>query len=668
MKKINTNILLQFLLILAISIGSSQMVSSQNLTENSNDKIPTLLETKAELGLFDKLKLDAAERDFNNEAYSSAISKYEKILSKADTLPLIAKRLAESYFKINQPISSEFWYQNLYEKNLLTSSELNNYSEVLKMNEKYKEALSINNKISSLDKSDSSEFSPQIIQKLKSDSLRYEIISSHINSEASDMSPSFIDGQIVFASARKKTFFTRTNRRNEEPYLDLYCANIKADGSLDTVKTYGNHINTKYHESSVTYSKSEDAIYYTTNYSSIKDFDEDKVNNLRIVRSKKTDKGWSEFEVLPFNNPMYSYAHPSISDDGNQLYFSSNMSNGFGATDIYVCNKVNGKWSNPVNLGKEINSKGNEMFPYVYKNKTLYFSSNSKSGLGGLDIYQSNIKNKTYSKPRNMGYPINSSSDDFGLVFVKNRFSGFITSNRSRKTKDDIYSIKITPLAPKAMNDYYVMDVKDASVSITPLANDSYGDAETISVSNYTTETLNGGRFEKDGENGQFKYTCSPDFVGVDTISYSLDYALPYISKKCDAKIIVEVNSKAKEIHEELTNFLVEVFFDFDKSNIRKDAELILTNEVVSFMKKHPNTQFELSAHTDALGPDAYNMYLSKNRANSVLAYLKNAQIDVSRINIHFYGEQQARQVDHKVNTDDLQPNRRVQIRAKILN
>jgi outer membrane protein OmpA-like peptidoglycan-associated protein len=509
-----------------------------------------------------------------------------------------------------------------------------------------------------------SEFSTQLIEKLKSDSLRYEVALSNINSVSSDMSPSYIDGQIIFASARNKTLLNRTNRRNEEPYLDLFCAKVKADGSLDSVMIYGSHINTKYHESSVTYSKSEDAIYYTTNYSSVNDFDKDKINNLRIVRSKKTDKGWSEFEVLSFNNPMYSYAHPSISDDGNQLYFSSNMSNGFGDTDIYVSNKVDGKWSDPINLGKEINTKGNEMFPYVYKNKTLYFSSNAKMGLGGLDIYRSNIKNKTYSKAQNMGYPINSSFDDFGLVFVKNRFEGFITSNRARKTKDDIYSIKITPLAPKAVNDYYVMDVKEGSILIAPLMNDSYGDAENISVSNYATETLNGGRFEKDENSGQFKYTCSPDFIGNDTITYNLDHDLPYIDEKCEAKIIITVNSIEKEIKDEINSFLADIFFDFDKSNIREDADKTINTVIIPFMNKYPLVQFELYAHTDALGSENSNMKLANKRAEALVSYLKTKQLDVSRIKIQIYGEQKAEQVDYKNDRGELQPDRKVQLRT----
>ncbi len=657
MKKINTNIVLQFILILAISIGSSQMVSSQNLNENSNDKIPTLHETKAELGLFDKLRLDAAERDFNNEAYSSAIDRYERILSKSDTLPFLANRLAESYFKIKNPTDSEFWYQKLYKKDLLTSSDLNNYAEVLKINEKYDEALRIN-------KRNSSEFTPQLIQKLKSDSLRYEVTLSNINSESSDMSPSYIDGQIIFASARRKTLFNRTNRRNEEPYLDLFCANVKTDGSLDTVMIYGSRINTKYHESSVTYSKSEDAIYYTTNYSSVKEFDKDKINNLRIVRSKKTDKGWSEFEVLSFNNPMFSYAHPSISDDGSQLYFSSNMPNGFGETDIYVSNKVDGKWSDPINLGKEINTKGNEMFPYLYKNKTLYFSSNAKIGLGGLDIYQSNIKNNTYSKSQNMGYPINSSFDDFGLVFVKNRFKGFITSNRARKTKDDIYSIKITPLAPKAVDDFYVMDVKEGRISIAPLKNDSYGDAENISVSNYKTETLNGGRFEKDAKSGQFKYTCSPDFVGNDTITYNLDHDLPFIDEKCEANIIISVKSIEKEIQEELNNFLAIIYFNFDRSDIREDADSTINTIIIPFMNKYPEVKFELTAHTDALGSENYNMKLANKRAEAVISYLRSKQLDVSLIKSQVCGEHEAKQVDYKKDRGELQFDRKVQLRT----
>ncbi|MGZ2371905.1 OmpA family protein [Ancylomarina sp. YFZ004] len=666
MKKIKNYILHQLILILAIGLGSFHIVSANNLNTETKNNFPTLLETKAKLGLFDKIRLDAAERDFSSEAYSFAIQRYEKIVSKGDTLTFLVQRLAESYLKINQPTDSEFWYKKLDETDLMSESDFNNYAEVLKMNEKYDEALSINKKNALLHKLEpnTSEFSPQIIQKLKSDSLRYEVISSLINSDASDMGPSFIDGQIIFASARKKTFFNRTNRRNVEPYLDLYCSNVKTDGTLDTVVPYGRHINTKYHESSVTYSKSEDAIYYTTNYASLDDVDEDKINNLRIVRSKKTDKGWGKFEVLPFNNPSYSYAHPSISDDGNQLYFSSNMPGGIGATDIYVCNRVNGKWSDPINLGKTINTKENEMFPYIYKNKALYFSSNSKLGLGGLDIYYSNIENNTYSKAQNMGYPINSSFDDFGLVFVKNRFRGFISSNRSRKTKDDIYSILIKPLAPKAVNDYFVMDVKEGFITIDPLTNDSRGDAEKISVTNYAPKSINNGLFEKDEASGLFKYTCSPDFVGIDTISYALAYDLPYTDDKCEAKIIITVNSIEKEIQDEINNFLAELFFDFDKSNIREDADRTINTIIIPFMNKYPQVQFELSAHTDALGSENYNMKLANKRAKAVISYLKKKQLDVSRVKTQVYGEQEAKQVDYKKNRGELQPDRKVQLKT----
>jgi len=666
MKKIKNNILHQLILLLTISLGSFHIVTANNLNTKSKNNFPTLIETKAQLGLLDKIRLDAAERDFSNEAYSFAIQRYEKIVSKGDTLTFLVQRLAESYLKINQPTDSEFWYQKLYQTDLMSKSDFNNYAEVLKINEKYDKALNINKENALLHKLDPSisEFSPQMIQKLKSDSLRYEVTASHINSDASDMSPSFIDGQIIFASARKKTFFNRTNRRNVEPYLDLYCSNVKTDGTLDTVMPYGRHINTKYHESSVTYSKSEDAIYYTTNYASLDDIDEDKVNNLRIVRSKKTDKGWSKFVVLPFNNPSYSYAHPSISDDGNQLYFSSNMPGGIGATDIYVCNKVDGQWSDPINLGKTINTKGDEMFPYIYKNKALYFSSNSKSGLGGLDIYHSNIENKTCSKPQNMGYPINSSFDDFGLVFLNNRFRGFISSNRSKTSKDDIYSIKITPTAPKSVNDYFVMDVKEGFITIDPLSNDSYGDAEKISVTNYASKSINNGLFEKDEASGLFKYTCSPDFVGVDTISYALAYDLPYTDERCEAKIIITVNSIEKEIQSEINNFLAEVFFDFDKSNIREDANQTISTIIIPFMNKYPEVQFELSAHTDALGSDNYNMKLSNKRAEAVISYLKNNQLDVSRIKIQLYGEQHAKQVDYKSNRGELQADRKVQLKT----
>ena len=677
MRNIKSSLIRRTVLLVTIIIGTIQFVSAEKINSEARKKDSrvdsstalSLENTKPMLSFFDKIIIEIAERDFKNESYTSAIRRYEHIVSKGDTLTFLVKRLAESYMKINQFEESEFWFQEFYKTNLMSVSDLSNFAEVLKTNEKYEQASDINKKHTNL-----VGFSTESIQKLKSDSLRYNVSLSSVNSEASDMSPSYIDGQIVFASARKKTLFNRTNRRNEEPYLDLYCANLNTNGTLDSVVPFGNRINTKYHEATASYCESEDAIYYTTNYSSLEDIDEGKVNNLRIVRAEKTGKSWGKFEVLPFNNPAYSYAHPSVSADGKQLYFSSNMPGGMGETDIYVCNKVDGKWSDPINLGETINTKGDEMFPYIYNNnnnnnnKTLYFSSNSKLGLGGLDIYYSKIEDGSYSKSKNMGYPVNSSRDDFGLVLVGNRFRGFISSNRSKTGKDDIYSIKITPVAPKARNDYFVMDAKEVSLILNPLTNDSQGDAERITLANYTAKSSHGGQFEQDQKTGLYKYTCPIDFVGVDTISYELAYDLPYISEKCVAKVIVNVNSEEKELKEELDNFLAEVFFDFDKSNIREDADRIITNEIITFMNKHPEMQFTLSAYTDALGADNYNLKLSESRAEAVLAYLKNAQVDISRIEINFYGEQQAEQVDYSSNRGELQSDRKVQMKVAFLN
>ena len=165
----------------------------------------------------------------------------------------------------------------------------------------------------------------------------------------------------------------------------------------------------------------------------------DGIVKLKIYQQVKNNDGiWSAPTEFDYNGNDYSTGHPSLSADGKNLYFASDRPGGYGGTDIYVCTKINNNWSAPQNLGAEINTEGNEMFPYISNTNTLYFASNGKPGLGGLDIFSSTINNDKCSTPENMGYPINTDKDDFGLITNSNSADGYFTSNR--KGSDDIYS------------------------------------------------------------------------------------------------------------------------------------------------------------------------------------------------------------------------------------
>jgi outer membrane protein OmpA-like peptidoglycan-associated protein len=167
---------------------------------------------------------------------------------------------------------------------------------------------------------------------------------------------------------------------------------------------------------------------------------DDRTIKLKMYSQYKEDKGWSDAVEFIYNNNEYSTGHPSLSADGQSLYFASDRPGGFGGVDIYVCKNELGRWSAPLNMGPEINTEGNEMFPYISSNNTLYYSSNGRKGLGGLDIYSSSNKDGQWSRPQNLGYPINTSKDDFGITTNETGEEGYFSSNRG--STDDIYSFR----------------------------------------------------------------------------------------------------------------------------------------------------------------------------------------------------------------------------------
>ncbi|MCY1636634.1 OmpA family protein [Marinifilum sp. D737] len=656
MKKLKNNMSYKIVIVVAVILGATQFV----LAGSGNINVPAMKEAKASLGFMNRIRFDKAEKDYQNESFVSAIHRYEKIISKGDSLAYLMKRLAESYMEINEYENAKFWYQKLYKTNSMSDIDLYNFIEVLKINEDYEKALEINKNHPELHNLDPklSDFTIHSIQEMKVDSSKYDIQLSPISSGASDIHPSYLDGHIVFASSRKGKWLGRKDKRANTSYLDLYSANINSDGSLGDVAPLKGKINTKFNEGSASYSKSENAIYYTINYSSYKEIGDHKINNLRIVRSQKTDKGWGRAEKLDFNDSNYSYAQPSISDNGDKLYFSSDMPGGYGGTDIYVSKRVNGKWSEPVNLGEDINTSGDEMFPYIYKDSTLYFSSNSKSGLGGLDIYVSKIKNGKFTEAQNMGYPINSSHDDFGLLLINDKYEGYITSNRLNK--DDIYHFTMDPEEPKVVNDYYVMDTDKSSLIIDPLSNDLKGDAEEITVSKFTSSK--GGSFEKDSVTGLYKYIPPTNFIGFDTVLYTVAYKLPDQSDAIKGTMVIKVEGKEKET--KLPDLNTTIYFGFDKADIKEDAASIINSKIIPFLSKYPELQYELSAYTDALGTESYNMKLSEKRANAVMAYLKKKLKNLDNISVYLHGEKLANQAVKGVAVSDLQSDRKVEVKV----
>ncbi|GAB3775137.1 OmpA family protein [Spirosoma horti] len=218
------------------------------------------------------------------------------------------------------------------------------------------------------------------------------------------------------------------------------------DQPISESDRFSRTLNTKYHEGPATFSKDGSRVIFTRNNFNEGQYRQssDGVNKLKLYTATQTNGVWSKAEELPFNSDEYSTGHPALAKNRNGepdqlLYFSSDRPGGFGGTDIYVSKWTSGKWGEPVNLGKEVNSKGNELFPFADEKGNIYYSSDGRAGLGGLDIFYAQLSGDGQQGQvvRNLGEPINSPHDDFGIVTDGDRNAGYFSSNRKHGGADD---------------------------------------------------------------------------------------------------------------------------------------------------------------------------------------------------------------------------------------
>ncbi|MDH3712081.1 MAG: hypothetical protein OER04_19500, partial [Cyclobacteriaceae bacterium] len=392
------------------------------------------------VSVFDS-KLKRADRYFENFEYKTAIKLYLKLVDKGKINDHIRLRLAESYLKINDPINAEKWYAEVIHSPEITAVHQIQYAQTLLSTGKYQQAREVIDQYEFAKSDYRSEAILATLDRLDifyEDSVNYGVNSVESNhQEFSDFSPTVFKEGIVFVSNRSKK--GKKFRWDDTPFLDLYYT----DGDLASARPFSNRLNSKYHEGPVAFFDDFNGIIFTRSnyYDGELGSTEEGVNNLQLYTATWNEKiqDWDQIEAFPLNIEEYSFGHPSLSDDGQRLYFVSDMPGGFGGTDVYLSNKTETGWSEPVNLGEVINTPGNEMYPQV-TGDDLFFASNGHGGLGGLDLYQVDIS-QDQAIVRNMGYPVNTPADDFGISFLPNSDKAFISSNR--QGKDNIYQVDI---------------------------------------------------------------------------------------------------------------------------------------------------------------------------------------------------------------------------------
>lgn len=389
-----------------------------------------------------------------------------------------------------------------------------------------------------------------------------------LNSPQSDFSAVFSSGQLFFASDRLSGGSGQSWGWTGNSYLRIYRSDVSVHDStwpsFSAPSDAPGVFSQEFHDGPVCFNKDATEAFINRtierNDPGRKDAALVRTHLLKIFQSKKQNGKWGRPEPFFLNSNEYSVGHPTLSTDGNTLYFVSDMKGGYGGTDIWYCNRIEGGWSKPVNLGKTINTPGNEMFPFMDDNGNLCFASDGHPGFGGLDMFTSKKTGDSWNTPLNLGQPLNSSWDDFSLAFFNGSQNGTFSSNRPGGIgNDDIYCFRMLPLPEKP-------------APLPPPALVSSPEKQ-----------------------------LPPGFS---------------IGKTCKIE---------------------NIYYDFDKWNIRRDA-LKSLDSLIKILREYP-VIVEIGSHTDCRGSAEYNEILSQKRAESVVQYLIRQGINPSRLSAKGYGK-----------------------------
>ena len=609
-----------------------------------------------------------ALKDFNNAEYFDAANKFEKSLKDGDAKNSFL--LAESLRKSNRLWQAGDFYSNAI--NYGIKNEIAYYYLVLslKANNKYDEADSVisNYLVNAKDQSVIKLINKEsiYINNLRSypDTSYYRVKNlTAINTKYAEYSPSFSNDKLFFVSNRKSE---KIYKGTGTPFTDLYEVKTRgANVDINSLKKLEDNINQeKVNEGSITFSS--DGTYMI--YAKGNNGKSSGRNNVDLYWSRFRRGGWTNPRLLNINTSRSWDSTPYLSKDGKTLYFASNRSKGYGGTDIYKAN-VNrrGRWINIQNLGPEINTPGNELFPSVTEDGRLYFSSDNHEGFGGLDIFVASRRGGKITI-KNPGKPLNSSGDDFG-VNPYNPTRGFFTSNRDGGSGDDDiytfvnndpnlkivnYTLKGTTLTPKNDN----MDLSILGNSVVKLVDTS---------GQIIDETFT-------DENGTFAFTVYGDenyiLIGEKENYFSTRGEFTTIGKELDKSTLkdfitnveFEKNLILDRIVVNKSIVLDNIYYDLDKADIREDAALEL-DKLVVILRDNPNISIELSSHTDDRASVEYNQDLSQRRAESAVYYILSKGITENRIIAKGYGESQLIIANAK-SEDEHQINRRTEFKV----
>lgn len=591
-------------------------------------------------------RIRRAEKNADRWSYIDARAIYLKVVESGYTSAQLYSNLGDTYYYNGDYPAAAEWYEKL----------ITEFPEEVTSDYYYRAAMSVH----SVGKNQEAKAylqkyvesggggliaqkfqqDPDYLDRIPENAFDLDMAKAAINSDGSDYVSSFYGDKLVFASTSGSTG-DKVYDWTSEGFLDLFFASIDEEGNLSGAYPVPGEVNSPYHESSTTFSKDGNTMYFTRNnfINDKKQRGKNKTVGLKIYQAtKQADESWGNVKELEFNSDDYSCAHPAMTPDGKYLIFTSDMPEGMGDSDLwYVALNEDGSMGEPVNMGNTINTEGRETFPFVTESNKLYFSSNGHMGLGGLDVFEVQLSGTDLQGSfRNLGEPVNGPFDDFGFIYNEERGLGYVSSNRDGgqgSVSDDIYKLllcKVT-IAGTVTN---LM-----SGEVIPGARVVLMDGNNMEIA--ATVAGPDGRYKFDEELTcgtvyivrAISEDCEPNEKVIETPTVSQVMEVP-MALNCDPGLPCPPDDLGCRLT------LLPIYFDFDRYNIRPDAEIELA-KILAALQEYPQLVIHIESHTDSRGDDAYNELLSEKRAQSTLNWLVDKGVDRSRLSAKGYGEYQ---------------------------
>jgi peptidoglycan-associated lipoprotein len=589
--------------------------------------------------LAQKKKVERAYDFFNSGEYFQAIDHFKDAYSKTKDKAIKADMVymvAECYRRINDPRNAEIWYKKAVRTAYSKPEAQYYYAESLKKNGKYQLAAEEFKKFKQLAPSD-----PRPDQEIRACELSAEWLRNpeaykvdelkDINSKDDDFSPAYARDDysiIYFTSSRDDALGKKTHGATGQNFTDIFESKLDKKGKW-SMPVSVEVLNSDSEEGTPNLTSDYKEIYFTRCEAGKR-----VKKGCKIMHATRKGESWSDPKDLAILSDSVVAGHPAISPDDLTLYFVSDIPGGYGGKDIWYIkrDKLSSPWSKPVNAGPDINTSGDELFPYVRSDGTLYFASDGHIGMGGLDIFRANPQPDGSWVVQNMKAPINSFADDFGITFQDGSEAGIFSSTRKGRSNDELYSFEMPPLKFNVTG--LVKDEKTnlaiAGSVVQLIASDG---------TNLQAETGNGG---------DFKFVLKPavDYIFLASkqgyLKGNEKETTKGQEKSRDFMVTILLTPIDKPI--ELPN----IFYDFDKWDLRPES-MVSLDKLVETLNYNSNITIELMSHTDARNTEEYNLVLSQKRAQSVVDYLVSKGIEIERLTAKGYGKSSPKVVDAEI-------------------